>query len=84
LETTVGDIVVYLPSDLGVTVKAAIELANGHNITSDFDGIKVSSEGGQWGPKEMYADGRINGGGPILKLHTTNGNIAIRRLKNRK
>ena len=81
LETTVGDIVVYLPSDLAATIKASIELANGHNIFSDFEGVKVTKEGGDWGPREIYADGRINGGGPILKLHTTNGNIEIRKNK---
>jgi DUF4097 and DUF4098 domain-containing protein YvlB len=84
LETTVGDIVVYLPSDLGVNVKAVIDFVNGHTITSEFDGLRKSSEGGQYGPQEMWADGRINGGGPVLKLHTTNGNIQIRRLKNKK
>ena len=81
LETTVGDIVVYLPSDLGATIKASVELANGHNIFTDFDGIKVTKEGGDWGPREIYAEGRINGGGPVLKLHTTNGNIEIRKSK---
>lgn len=81
LETTVGDIVVYLPSDLGVTIKASIELANGHNIFTDFDGVKVTKEGGEWGPREIYAEGRINGGGPVLKMHTTNGNIEIKKSK---
>lgn len=80
LETTAGDIVVYLPSDLAATIKASIELANGHNIFSDFDGVKVSKEGGDFGPREVWADGRINGGGPVLKLHTTNGNIQIRKV----
>lgn len=84
LETTVGDIVVYLPSDLGATIKASIELANGHNIITDFEGLKVVREGEQYGPREVYADGRINGGGPVLKLHTTNGNIEIRKSKARK
>jgi hypothetical protein len=79
LETTVGDIVVYLPSDLAATIKASVELANGHNIFTDFDSIKVTKEGGEWGPREIYAEGRINGGGPVLKLHTTNGNIEIRK-----
>jgi hypothetical protein len=54
-------------------------MANGHNIFSDFDAVKVVKEGGQYGPREIYADGRINGGGPVLKLHTTNGNIEIRK-----
>ena len=79
LETAVGDIVIYLPSDLGVTVKAGIEVANGHGIISDFPGLKITSEGGQYGPREVYAEGNLNGGGPVLKVHTTNGNITFRK-----
>jgi hypothetical protein len=79
LETSVGDIVVYLPADLGVTVKAAIDTAMGHRIRSDFPELKVSSEGGDYGPREIYASGAINGGGPTLKLHTTMGSIELRK-----
>ena len=79
LETSAGDITVYLASDLNVTVRAAIELANGHTIRSDFSDIAVRSEGGQWGPKTVTAEGKLNGGGPILKVRTTTGDIIIRR-----
>lgn len=79
LETAAGDITVYLSSDLNVTVRAAIELANGHTIRSDFSDIAVHSEGGQWGPKTVTAEGKLNGGGPILKVRTTTGDILIRR-----
>lgn len=80
LETSVGDIVIYLPSDLPVTVRAAIELANGHQIRSDMPGLHITDEGGKYGPKEIYAEGSFNGGGPLLKVHTTNGNIIFRVL----
>jgi hypothetical protein len=80
LETSFGDIVVYLPSDLPVTVKAGIELAQGHNIyAQDFKGIQIVSEGGQYGPKTVYGEGNLNGGGPVLKVHTTSGNIIFKR-----
>jgi DUF4097 and DUF4098 domain-containing protein YvlB len=83
LETSSGDIVVYLPSDLPVTVKAAIELANGHRIdTGSFTSIRVSSEGGTYGPKTIWAEGSLNGGGPVLKVHTTNGSIVFRQTSN--
>ncbi len=83
LETSSGDIVVYLPSDLPVTVKAAVELANGHTIdTGNFKSIKVSSEGGTYGPKTIWAEGSLNGGGPVLKVHTTNGSIVFRQTSN--
>ena len=79
LETAVGDVTVYLMSNINITVNASIEAANGHHIISDFPDIKVSSEGGQWGPKLVSAEGSLNGGGPVLKVRTTMGNIYIRR-----
>jgi DUF4097 and DUF4098 domain-containing protein YvlB len=80
-ETTAGDIVVVLPSNLGVTVRAGIEMANGHRIRSDFPELKITSEGGDYGPKEIFAEGAINGGGPTLKAQTTIGNIEFRKGK---
>jgi DUF4097 and DUF4098 domain-containing protein YvlB len=79
LETTAGDITVYLSDNLAVSIRAAIELANGHSIRSDFSDIHVSSEGGQWGPRTVTAEGQLNGGGPVLKVRTSSGNIIFRR-----
>ncbi len=79
LETGVGDITVYLVPNINLTVRASIEASNGHHITSDFPEIRISSEGGQWGPKLVSAEGNLNGGGPVLKVRTTMGNIYIRR-----
>jgi hypothetical protein len=79
LETSVGDITVYVMPNVNLTVHASIEAATGHRITSDFPEIKVSSEGGPWGPKLVSAEGNLNGGGPVLKVRTTMGNIYIRR-----
>jgi hypothetical protein len=39
----------------------------------------VSSEGGDWGPKSVTAEGKLNGGGPWLKVRTTTGDIKILR-----
>ena len=79
LSTVAGDITVYLPSNAAVTIKAAIELANGHRIISDFPGLRITSEGGDWGPKEIDGEGAINGGGAVMKIHTANGNITLRK-----
>jgi len=79
LETGAGDITVYLAPSMHVTLRASIEAASGHRITTDFPEIKVSSEGGQWEPKLISAEGSLNGGGPVLKIRTTMGNIYIRR-----
>lgn len=79
LETTAGDITVYLANDLPITVRAAIELANGHTIRSDFNEIHVTTEGGNWGPKTVTAEGQLKGGGPVLKVRTSSGNISFLR-----
>ncbi len=80
LETSAGDIVVYIAPDVAMTVRASIDLANGHKIWSDFSDIRVSSEGGDWpGPKSFSAEGKLNGGGPTLKVRTTTGDIKFLR-----
>ena len=79
LRTTAGDIVVYLAADVAVDIRANIDLANGHNIKSDFPEIKVTATGGEWGPRSVSAEGALNGGGPVLKVRTTTGDIVFRR-----
>lgn len=81
LRTAAGDVMVYLSGALPVTVHAASELASGRGIRSDFPELKITSEGGEFGPRTMYADGAINGGGPLLKVRTTIGQIEIRKAK---
>lgn len=79
LETSVGDIIVYVPDGLGVTVKAAVEVARGQGIVSDFPDLKISRPSG-YGSRETFAEGSLNGGGPVLHVHTTTGNIEFRRV----
>ena len=80
LETSAGDITVYLANDLAITVRAEIEVATGHTIRSEFSDIRVATEGGQWGPKTVTAEGQLNGGGPVLKVRTNSGNVNFRRV----
>jgi hypothetical protein len=77
LETAAGDIRVYLPGDLPVTVRAAIDMASGQKIYSEFPELQVSSEGPDFGPKETYCLGNLNGGGKVLHIHTSTGNIEL-------
>jgi DUF4097 and DUF4098 domain-containing protein YvlB len=78
LETAAGDIVVFLPANLNITVRAAIEMANGHKIHSEFSEIPVQIETVDW-PQTMTAEGSLNGGGPLLKVRTATGDIWFRR-----
>jgi DUF4097 and DUF4098 domain-containing protein YvlB len=79
LETSAGDITVYLANDLAISIRAEIEVANGHTIRSDFSDIHISSEGGPW-EKTVTAEGQLNGGGPVLKVRTNSGNVSFRRV----
>jgi DUF4097 and DUF4098 domain-containing protein YvlB len=78
LETSVGNIIVLVPRDLALTVRANVEVARGEGIHSDFGEIVVSHSG-DVGPREAYAEGKLNGGGPILHVHTSTGSIMFKR-----
>jgi hypothetical protein len=80
LETSAGDITVYIASDVALSVRASVDLGNGHHITSDFPDIHIASEGDQWGPRTLNAEGKLNGGGPVLKVRTTTGDIRFKRV----
>jgi hypothetical protein len=79
LETQVGDIIVYVPEGLGMNVRAAVEAARSYGIRSEFGELKITSPTGNLGPREFYAEGSLNGGGPVLHVHTSTGNIEIKR-----
>ena len=78
LETSVGDITVLIPRDLAINVRANVEVARREGIRSDFSEIPVTRSG-DIGPREAYAEGKLNGGGPLLHIHTETGTIVIKR-----
>jgi DUF4097 and DUF4098 domain-containing protein YvlB len=82
LQTSVGDVIVYIGPQARFTVKAELDMANGHQIRSDFPDLKITTDGGgNYGPKNYYAQGALNGGGAVLRVHTMSGNIEFRRAK---
>ena len=79
LQTDVGDIVIYIPDGLGVNIRAAVEVARGRGIdVRDFPQLKVISST-DMGPKTLTAEGSLYGGGPVLRVSTETGSIAIKR-----
>lgn len=77
LTTGAGDITLWIPSNLRVTVRAQNETpGNSRRIISDFAGIAVKSSG-----LAVTAEGSLNGGGPLVRLVSTGGTIYIRRDK---
>jgi hypothetical protein len=77
LVTGLGDITVFVPSNLGIRILAQIESASSvKRIVSDFPAVKVRIDG-----PVVVAEGAINGGGPLLRLSSTGGTIYVRRQK---
>lgn len=81
LHTSSGNVVIYLGRETPATVKALNERALGRGIHSEFPELRVSSDGGYIRPRMVYAEGVLNGGGPVLKVRTAVGQIDFRRLK---
>jgi hypothetical protein len=75
LSTSHGDITVWIPSNLKVTVRAQNASYGGtKRIVCDFPDIAVKLAG-----SATIAEGSLNGGGPLVKLAGTGGMIYIRK-----
>lgn len=75
LSTGSGDITVWIPSNLKVSIRAQNEgSANIGTVMSDFPGLRVRPAGAS-----VMADLLINGGGPILQLAGNGGRIYIKK-----
>jgi len=79
LENSMGDVQVFIPADLALTVDAAIESGAGHEILSDFP-LVVQGSGEGSCDREIVGRGKLNGGGEVLRIRTVNGDIEIRKL----
>lgn len=79
LQTSFGDVQVYLPHDLPITIEAVIQNAVGHKIVSDFP-LQIDEAGRSFRANTVEGWGKLNGGGQVLRLRTSAGNIEIRRL----
>jgi putative adhesin len=79
LVTSSGDVVVFIPPDLPLTIDAAIESAGGNKIVSDFP---LTIRGGEHDfiSRPVRAEGPVNGGGETLTIRTMDGGIEIRKV----
>jgi TonB family protein len=78
LESGRGDIVVYVPRDLQMTIEATIDTAAGHHIAADPSlMMKTTYHAGESG-KQVRGVCEVNGGGEVLKLRAMEGNIQLR------
>ena len=75
LSTRAGDITVWIPSNMGVTIDAECSVSQSPQpIVSDFAGLRIEQR-----RASTVALGKINGGGPRLRLTGVGGRIEIRR-----
>jgi Putative adhesin len=75
LSTGSGDITVWIPSNLRVSIRAQNEgSGNPGTVISDFPGLRVMPSGAA-----VMADLSINGGGPIVQLAGNGGRIYIKK-----
>jgi DUF4097 and DUF4098 domain-containing protein YvlB len=75
LATGNGDITVMIPSNLSVTISAENQMADStRRILSDFLEIQPRVRG-----THLEAEGRINGGGPLLQISASAGTIFLKR-----
>jgi hypothetical protein len=79
LENSMGDVYVYLPVDIHLTIDAAIDAAAGHQIVTDFP-LTIQGEREEFTPQTIRGHGALNGGGEVLRIRTVSGNIEIRKL----
>ncbi|HTW66142.1 MAG TPA: DUF4097 family beta strand repeat-containing protein [Bryobacteraceae bacterium] len=78
LSTNAGDITVFIPSNLALTIQATNETGGPGRIVSDFAQVRPQN-GGLAGVGPAVAQGELNGGGPLLRLNAMGGTIYLRR-----
>lgn len=78
LQSADGDIVVYLPRQLPVTIDAQVQLGDQHRVIVDpAFRLNVSYSDALSGKRTVRAEGALNGGGEVLHLRTMAGNIRL-------
>ena len=79
LSTSVGDVDVFLPPDLPMTINAVVREAAGHKIFSDFP-LQIEGNHSAFNTGPIRGKGEIGGGGDPLNIMTSMGNIRIEKL----
>lgn len=78
LQSNDGDIVVYLPRMLPVTIDGQIQMGEDHRVILDpaFP-LKISYDNTRNGERMVRVTGALNGGGEVIHLRTIAGNIRL-------
>ncbi|MFZ0523664.1 MAG: hypothetical protein WAL95_21730 [Candidatus Acidiferrales bacterium] len=78
LQSGEGDIVVYIPRELPITIDAQVQAGDEHHVTFDpaFP-MTVSRDANANGGESIRAEGVLNGGGEVVHLRALAGNIRV-------
>jgi hypothetical protein len=78
LQSAEGDIVVYIPRQLPITIDAQVQSGDEHHVIFDpaFP-LKISHDAAANGSEWVRAEGAFNGGGEVVHLRTVAGNIRL-------
>src|SRR5215472_5609303 len=77
LSSGTGDIIVYLPRNLAVTLDVTVLNGNEQQIEAD-SGLHLNLQGQANGSGPVHAMAALNGGGAPLKLRTSGGKIRLK------
>jgi hypothetical protein len=77
LQSGEGDIVVYIPRQLPVTIDAQVQSGDGHRVIFDPAFLAKISRDGANGDEWIRTEGALNGGGEVIRLRTVAGNIHV-------
>jgi hypothetical protein len=72
-----GDIVVYIPRQLPVTIDAQIQSGDEHQVSFDPAFATTFQRDDSAGGGAIRAQGSLNGGGEVIRLRTAGGNIRV-------
>jgi hypothetical protein len=81
LVTSRGDIVVYFAGSVPGTLHAVAGTCPSRHFFSEFPEVKMSNGIAEYGPRSVVADGAIHGGGPLVDMRTTVGQIELRNAR---
>ncbi|MGA7916057.1 MAG: hypothetical protein WCA00_12535 [Candidatus Acidiferrales bacterium] len=78
LQSGEGDIVVYIPRELPITIDAQVQSGDEHHVTFDpaFP-MTLSRDANANGGDSIRAEGVLNGGGEVVHLRALAGNIRV-------
>ena len=79
IQTWRGDVLVSIPEDLAVTIRALVDNPIGRAIESDYP-LDIQRDHESAGRPLEMGEARLLGGGPLLKLRTLGGRIVIRKV----